>query len=222
MKLYYSPLSTFSAKVRIALFEKGIEPEIISVTWNARDGWVKPAELKKLNPRQQIPVLIDGDAAVYDSSIILEYLEETHPSPPLFPKNPVDRARCRIIEDGGDTMIVPNVGVFVRELVVKSDPSTRDQVALERAGAELRKIHQELDRELRGREYLCGSFSVADISCFAPTNIARALGIQPDESCSNFRGWLARVENRPAVKRYLAEFMEGLARANLPAAQAAL
>jgi glutathione S-transferase len=115
-------------------------------------------------------------------------------------------------------LIVTNVAVFVREVVVKSEPSQRDQSALERAGAELRGLHEKLDRELHGREYLCGAFSVADISCFAPTSIGRALGIQLPESCANLRGWLARVESRSSVARYLAEFQEALARANLPQA----
>ena len=92
MKLYYSPLSVFSAKPRIAMYEKAIAHEIRLVNWTPATGWIKPEELPRLNPKAQIPVLVDGDEVVYDSTIILEYLEDRFPKAALFPAGAGQRA----------------------------------------------------------------------------------------------------------------------------------
>ena len=126
MKLYYSPLSVYSAKPRIAMFEKAIAHETQLVNWTPATGWIKPEELPRLNPKAQIPVLVDGEAVIYDSTIILEYLDERVPKPALFPTGVAERARCRMLEDLGDTLLAPNLGVLVREVLLKPDPSTRD------------------------------------------------------------------------------------------------
>ena len=107
MKLYYSPLSVYSAKPRIAMFEKAIAHETRLVNWTPATGWIKPDELPRLNPKAQIPVLVDGDAVIPDSTIILEYLDERFPKPALFPSGAAERARCRILEDLGDTLLAP-------------------------------------------------------------------------------------------------------------------
>jgi glutathione S-transferase len=224
MKLYYSPLSMFSAKVRIALFEKGIAHEIAPVRWTPATGWIKPEELPRLNPKSQIPVLIDGDAVIYDSTIIFEYLEERFPNPALFPANLVQRAKCRMLEDLGDTLIAPQLGTLVREVFLKPDPTTRDQPAVAQVKAELLRQYRRMDRELDGREFLCGDFTVADISCFSPMNIASLMEGAPPSECAALVAWVERMRSRPSVARYLAEFGDALAElrsgAQAPAAEA--
>jgi glutathione S-transferase len=222
MKLYYSPLSVFSAKPRIAMFEKAIEHEIRLVNWTPATGWIKPEELPRLNPKAQIPVLVDGQAVIPDSTIILEYLEQRAPRTALFPAGAAERARCRILEDLGDTLLAPNLGVLVREVLLKPDPSTRDRDAVAQTKAELARQYQRLDRELGKREYLCGEFSVADIACFSPINIASLMEGEPSPELGNLSAWKARMSNRPSVARFLAEFTEATAplRASAPAASA--
>ncbi len=222
MKLYYSPLSVFSAKPRIAMYEKAIAHEIRLVNWTPATGWIKPEELPRLNPKAQIPVLVDGDEVVYDSTIILEYLEDRFPKAALFPAGAGQRARCRMLEDLGDTLLAPNLGVLVREVLLKPDSSTRDSAAVAATKAELARNYQRLDRELSGREYLCGEFSVADISCFSPINIASLMEGAPPPECAKLASWLKRMTSRPSVSRYLAEFAEATAplRAATPAASA--
>jgi glutathione S-transferase len=222
MKLYYSPLSVYSAKPRIAMFEKAIEHEIRLVNWTPATGWIKPEELPRLNPKAQIPVLVDGQAVIPDSTIILEYLEQRAPRTALFPAGAAERARCRILEDLGDTLLAPNLGVLVREVLLKPDPSTRDRDAVAQTKAELARQYQRLDRELGKREYLCGEFSVADIACFSPINIASLMEGEPSPELGNLSAWKARMSNRPSVARFLAEFTEATAplRASAPAASA--
>jgi len=211
MKLYYSPLSVYSAKPRIAMFEKTIVHETRLVNWTPATGWIKPEELPRLNPKAQIPVLVDGDAVIPDSTIIVEYLDERFPKPALFPTDAAERARCRILEDLGDMLLAPNLGVLVREVLLKPDASTRDAAAVAQTKAELARQYQRLDRELGRNEYLCGEFSVADISCFPPINIASLMEGAPSPGLGNVAKWLSRMSNRPSVARYLAEFSEATA-----------
>src|SRR3984885_10030911 len=211
MKLYYSPLSVYSAKPRIAMFEKAIAHETRLVNWTPGTGWIKPEELPRLNPKAQIPVLVDGEAVVPDSTIILEYLDERVPKAPLFPTGAAERARCRMLEDLGDTLLAPNLGVLVREVLLKPDASTRDSAAVAQTKAELARQYQRLDRELGKRDYLCAEFSVADIACFSPINIASLMEGAPSPEFANVTAWLTRMRNRPSVSRFLEEFIDATA-----------
>jgi glutathione S-transferase len=99
MKLWSGVLSPFSAKVRIALAEKGLPYETLEIGWNRQTLWgPKPPEFLAVSPRGKVPVLIDGGATLYDSTIINEYLEDRYPKPALFPADPVARGRCRQLE----------------------------------------------------------------------------------------------------------------------------
>jgi glutathione S-transferase len=212
MKLYYSPLSVFSSKIKIALDEKGLEHETRIQDWTVAGGWQKLPDVISLNPKAEIPVLVDGDVRIYDSTIIFEYLEERYPKPPLYPASIADRARCRILEDMGDTMVAPHLGVLVNEVFKKPDPATRNQTAVAQTESALRRCYELLNRELAGREYLCGAFSVADIGCFVHINLASGIGVPPQESCTDLKSWFSRVQSRPSVARLLAEFTQALAK----------
>ncbi len=60
-------------------------------------------EFAAANPRGEVPALLDGDAAIFDSTVILEYIEDKWPTPALLPAGPIDRARVRMLEDVMDT-----------------------------------------------------------------------------------------------------------------------
>ena len=94
MKLYSGPLSLFSIKARIALGEKGLDHELIQVGWS-RTAAYEPhhRDVVALNPKRQVPILVDGDVVVCDSTLIFEYLEDRFPDPPLFPAGAAKRAR---------------------------------------------------------------------------------------------------------------------------------
>jgi GST-like protein len=107
--------------------------------------------------------------------------------------------------------------VLVREVLLKPNPSTRDSDAVAQTKAELARQYQQLDRELGKRDYLCGEFSVADISCFSPINIASLMEGAPSAEFGNLANWLLRMSKRPSVARYLAEFSEATASLRAPA-----
>jgi RNA polymerase-associated protein len=81
----------YSHRVRIVLAEKGVTVDVIDV-----DGSDKPAELADLNPYNSLPTLLDRDLVLYESKIMMEYLDERFPHPPLLPVYPVARGQCRL------------------------------------------------------------------------------------------------------------------------------
>ncbi|HZT27247.1 MAG TPA: maleylacetoacetate isomerase [Pseudolabrys sp.] len=117
MKLfsYWRSLATY--RVRIALNLKGIAPdEVIDV--NLHQGKQRDDAFRKINPMMAIPALIENDGTVlFESLAILEYLDETHPNPPLLPKEPKARARVRglaqIIACDTHPLIVPRVREYL-------------------------------------------------------------------------------------------------------------
>lgn len=92
MHLYSDPVDPFSHRVRVVLAEKGVSVEIVDV-----DPDNKPEDLHDLNPYDTVPVLVDRDLVVYQSRIIMEYLDERFPHPPLMPVYPVARAQSRLM-----------------------------------------------------------------------------------------------------------------------------
>ena len=114
MKLYSGPLSLFSAKARIALGEKGLAHELVQVGWS-RAAAYEPhhPDVIALNPKRQVPILVDGDVVVYDSTLIAEYLEDRYPEPRLFPTSPAERARCRQQEAAADEIWFPHLWTLI-------------------------------------------------------------------------------------------------------------
>lgn len=92
MTLYSGATDLNSHRVRIVLAEKGVPYEVINVDTRA-----KPEDLLELNPYGSIPTLVDRELALYEPSIITEYLDERFPHPPLMPVYPVARAKARLI-----------------------------------------------------------------------------------------------------------------------------
>lgn len=196
--------------MRIALYEKALPFERVDV-WTVDGGLgAKSAELLAINPKGEVPTLVDGEIGVYDSTVILEYLEERYPDPPLYPVRPADRVRCRLLEDYADTVIQTDAELLVREVFWKPAPAARDPAAIEAGTASLHRDYERLERELAGRAYLCGDFGVADIACFAPLNVACHLGAVPPESLHGLRAWIARMRERPSVRRDLRDIAAAL------------
>jgi glutathione S-transferase len=174
MKLYSGPLSLFTAKVRIALAEKHIACERVEVPFSRANGYTpKHPDVLALNPKAQVPVLVDGDLALYDSTLITEYLEDVQPLPPLYPKEPADRARVRQAEAASDEIFFPHVWTLIRSVYYGSPT---DPAAVPAARLAIAATHRELDARLAGREWLCGEYSVADIAYFLTCLFAANLG----------------------------------------------
>jgi len=124
LKLYDSAECPFCQKTRIVLAEKDLSFETIPVDLKA--GEQKRPEFLKLNPFGKVPVLIDDEVIVYDSTIINEYLEDEYPHPQLMPQDSAARARVRTLEDYADNAFLVVTGQIMHEL--RKPEAERDEV----------------------------------------------------------------------------------------------
>ena len=209
MLLYSGRLSLFARKVEIALGEKSIAFERVMVPFTQTRGYTpKHPAVMAANPKGQVPVLIDGDVTLYDSTVIVEYLEDAYPGVPLFPKQPESRARCRLLElEADEVLLAPVRSLFFRTEPPGPDTGRRNALEEKAAVAEIQiaKNHASLETRLGGMDFLCGTFSVADIATFMVVHYTLRNGGPPPERNSNLSSWYARLALRPAFAAVIAE-----------------
>lgn len=201
--LYEHPLSPYAQKVKISLREKGVPfearlPEGIGT--GATAGGFGAA-----NPRGEVPALVHGDTAIFDSTIILEYIEETWPSPPMLPATPAARARVRMIEDIMDTQFEAITwGLGELNFFRRAEGALKDTMeAKARAQAEV--FFGILETYLGDAEWFSGAaFGWGDLSVIPYLNGAAGFGIEPAEG-SALSKWKTRANARPSVKQTQAE-----------------
>ena len=212
MRLYSGPLSLFTSKVRIALAEKGLAYERVEVGWSlARRYEPHHPDVVALNPKRQVPVLVDGDVVVYDSTLILEYLEERQPEPALYPRDLAGRARARQLEAAADEILFPHVWTLIDGGFYPAAAGGRDEARLAAARTAITRHCDEREKELADRAFLCGDYGVADIASFVFLNAAITLGARLGPEHERVAAWYERVAARPAVAREVAE-MQGFVR----------
>jgi glutathione S-transferase len=197
--VYEHPLSPYAQKVKIALDEKGIAYEA-KMPAAIGTGHVDQAFLSA-NPRGEVPVLIDGDVTIFDSTIILEYIEDKWPAPALLPGDPVARARTRMVEEVMDTAFEPiNWGMGEIRWFKRAE-GERARVIEARAAGQARGLYEWLTRALGDRQWFGGdSFGWADLSVVPYLNGASGLGIGPHAD-SPLSAWLVRANQRASVQK---------------------
>jgi glutathione S-transferase len=199
MRLYSGPLSLFTGKVRIALAEKGRAYELVSVPFSRAGYQPKHPAVLAANPKAQVPVLEDGAFTLYDSTLILEYLEDRYPEPPLYPPDPVGRARCRQLEAAADEILFPSVFELITEVFYQPDATSRDAARVARARTAIAAHYDTLEPRLAERDWLCDTFSVADIGYFLTITFAASLGAPLGDAQPRLRAWDDRTLARPTV-----------------------
>lgn len=155
--------------------------------------------MARLNPRGQVPVLVDGDTVVCDSTVILEYLEDAYPQPPLMPHEPAGRAQVRKWEAWADEVLFPQVWELIEGSFYPAETGT-ESARFEAAKKEVAALHAVLDSQLAGREWIADRFSIADIGCFIILSSGATLGAPPAAEHANLLSWLARAGARPPIK----------------------
>src|SRR3954471_4015058 len=158
MKLYSGPLSLFARKVEIALGEKALPYERVMVPFTQERGYQpKHPDVLAVNPKGQVPVLVDRNVSLFDSTLIFEYLEEAYPAVPLMPQGAAIRAEVRMMELRADEVVFP----VARQLAYRSDgpdPDPAQHRANEETGARaeaaLRTHFAALDDTLSRRDFL--------------------------------------------------------------------
>jgi glutathione S-transferase len=182
LTLYDAARCPYCARTRIALAEKGIEFEALEIDLNDRPQWIY-----EKNATGRVPVIEEAAWILPESSVIMEYLEERYPEPPLLPADPAGRALAR-------------VWIFRHDDFTKPYYALRrgEDDAAARLDAELAKLDAALERQpwLTGAEY-----GLADIAYVPWVLRARdMLGVSLDEFPA-VRSWLDRLEERPAIAR---------------------
>ena len=214
VELLEHPLSPYAQKVKIALAEKGV-PFEAKIPGAIGSGQVSD-DFARANPRGEVPVLHVEGQAIFDSTIILEFIEERFPDPPLLPASPADRARVRMIEDLVDTHY--EAITWGLSEIVNFKRAAGDQAAAmqARAGEELAALHAWLEGQLGERPWFNGeTFGWGDL-CVAPFVAGAArFGFPPT---GRLMDWFTRAAARPSVAQALdqaraaAAAMAGVAR----------
>jgi glutathione S-transferase len=195
IRLYDYPDCPFCQKVRVVLAEKDLEYERVHV--DLHKGEQKTPEFLKLNPYGKVPVLVDEDTVVYDSTIINEYLDEEYPNPLMMPEDSAGRARVRLLEDFADNSFTPAAGMILAEL--HKPEAEQDSERVRRYQGEITRVLGRLEAILAGKEFLVGDFSLAEVA-FVPRLLALGqLGIELDPRLESVAAWIARLRGRPSV-----------------------
>ena len=201
-RLFRFENSTNVERVALALAHKGIAVESV---------WVDPGDrtpVREVSGQDLVPVLVDDDGTVVaDSTRILEHLDERHPEPPLYPREPARRAEARLFVDWFNRVWKSWPNGIEAEL---TSPSP-DHGRVEALGAELTSSLDLFEQLLEGREYLLGEFSAADCAAFPFLRfalvfdeddpylfhriVAERLRLRAEHA--NVRAWLERMETRP-------------------------
>ncbi len=163
VRIIGSFVSPYVRKVLACLALKGVDYEIDPIT-----PFFGNDEFERLSPLRRIPVLVDGDLVVSDSSVICAYVDEAYPGHPLLPQAPADRARARWLEEYADTRLgdIFIWGLFYQKIVhpiVWGEPG--DAARIEKALAEDAPAALDyLEGQLPSEGWLFGEIGLADIS----------------------------------------------------------
>src|SRR5438094_4989330 len=148
IRFYYGSGSPFSWRVQLALEEKGLAYEPVLLSF--QKGEHKSPEHLARSPHGKVPALTDDGLTLYESSAIVEYLEERYPTPPLMPADPAARALVRIEELECLLYLAETFRGVARQMFF-TPPEQRDAAALEAARADVRSQIERLAARAAGR-----------------------------------------------------------------------
>ena len=151
LQLYEGSTSVCAIKVRLALFEKTIPFESCPIDLRAGDQF--DPDYLKLNPKGVVPTLVDGGTPIVESSVIMQYVEDKRPSPPLLPADPIDRARMRLMMKRIDDEVHPSTGNITHATIYRPAFLALDAEA---QAARLAKIPDDNRRLRRAAVYKDG------------------------------------------------------------------
>jgi glutathione S-transferase len=195
--VYDHPLSPYGQKVKIALLEKGV-PFEAPLPGNIGSGNTG-GEFARVSPRGEVPALVDGDVAIFDSTIILEYIEDRWPEPALLPKAPAERARVRMLEDAMDTHFEAITWGMSEIRNFGRASGTLAETMLARAGEQIAGWYRWLEQQLGEQPWFNGAaFGWGDLCVVPYVNGAVGFGHSPPAG-TRLADWLVRVNGRESV-----------------------
>jgi RNA polymerase-associated protein len=210
MLLYEAPGSPYAQKIKIALREKSIAFDVElpeSLGTGRTDG---PFGID--NPRAEVSVLVDGQTRIFDSTIILEYIEERWPDPPLLPRAPEARAAARMTEDVCDTQYEAVTWGFSEVTTFGRATDTLAETLRAAAAGQTTVLHGWLAGRLGAAPWFGGTtFGWADAAVAPLLHRSMLNGLGP-KAGSALADWYQRLLQRPAVATTFAEYAAAAAR----------
>jgi len=201
MRLYTMPGSPYGRRVELVLAEKGLAHETIALSRS--DGDLETEEHLRRSPRGRVPALIDGDVTLYESQVIVEYLEERHPTPALVPGDAAGRAAVRIEEFECLLYFLPGLRPVAVQMFMTA-PEDRDMAVVDEA---LKALADEIDRveqraaERGGDHVLGANLSRADLSWLTAIEISERGGLVLDATRYPWlTDWRSRLSERPSYQ----------------------
>ena len=208
MLLYDNAFSPFARKVRLVLDVKGLSAEYVDgLDRNNREA------LRRVNDRIEVPVLVDEDIVVVNSSDIVSYLDHQYPAVPVFPDRSKLRVKARKWERIADTLVdAIMVDISYWKWADRND--NMPDGMLDAARQDLGTVYDQLESELSETNYICGELSIADIALFPHLVSARTLGVPFSiDRHPNLVSWMSRLRKnkvfRADIKRtrdFLSDF----------------
>jgi len=192
MIFYSGGTDHFSHRVRIVLAEKGVAVDIVEVTQDQ-----PPEELADLNPYNSVPTLLDRDLVLYESKVMMEYLDERFPHPPLLPVYPVARAQSRLWMHRIEREWCPLVEQIEQGAKKEADKARKE---LRESLVGISPIFEDM------AYFMSEEFTLVDC-CLAPILWRLpALGIElPEKQVGPLLGYMERVFERDGFKASLSE-----------------
>ena len=208
MKLYQSSASPNSRRVRIFLAEKGISMPLVPVDLGTKEQFSEA--YAAINPRRVVPALVlDDGTAIGEVPVILCYLEEVFPEPPLFGATPQARARAamweRRVELEGFAAVMEAVRNAVPGLKSRAiaGPHDYEQIPalVERSRQRVRNFYSDFDARLTDVPFIAGEeFSVADITAVVTVDFAaKAAGLPIPDEHRALKRWYDKVSARASM-----------------------
>ena len=203
MKVIGSFVSPYVRKVLACMNLKGLSYEVDPIT-----PFFGNDEFERLSPLRRIPVLINGDLALSDSSVICAYLDEAYPGHSLLPAGPKDRARARWLEEYSDTRLGDLFiwGLFYQKVVrpaVWSEQPDEERVA-KTVGEALPRELDYLERELPRSGFLFGDIGLADVSIATFFRNGAYAGFEVDAGrWPTVAGFVERTLSHPCIASLL-------------------
>ncbi len=193
--------STHASKTKVVLEEKRVLYRIENLPPGHL--WKKPAEMVARHPLGKVPYIEIDNLTIYDSTVIDEFLEERYSWPPLMPpRDPVARAKIRMIEQFADeALFVGNLPPIW--MPYWSEPAKRDAERMEKGREGLRSRDlpyiDKLLADSSARDYLCGDFSLANVSMMVLAMVLEVDGM-PSDKFPRVERYLARLRERPSYR----------------------
>lgn len=187
MVLYSGTTCPFSQRCRFVLFEKGMDFEIRDI-----DLYNKPEDISVMNPYGQVPILVERDLILYESSIINEYIDERFPHPQLMPADPIMRARTRLFLYNFEKELFIHVSTL-------ENRSQADAKVKEAARHNIRDRLAQLAPLLLKNKYLLGEeFSMLDVAIAPLLWRLDHYEIELPKSAAPIQKYAERLFSRPA------------------------